>query len=376
LFSREQRWRLGYDPNLKFVTMNWDYDRIDMEAPEYTPSTHTITLNFILSGYPFPEGIIEILRSNGWTVTGRYCMGHKSHATQDIVWGPWDYHLQAEQKRTELLALTHFEQLDKDIAKLDRQISDCQALLAIIRIVPSPPNREEKRDLLSQTLSDFRRRMTELICKHSDLFVPERGCKYLHDLIDYLRHMQLTVDISRREQTDFMIFAFLWCCECVFDIRVPKTFLFDISPEDESIFEMVRPKEPFLGQIRELFTTDKDFKAQWISIISTIWKSCQYMDFEPEVEPRHSDEFIDFYPHHNYLELINTTVVTYESQKQKLRARRREVLRDLTHLHPDTIHRRSPSPILTPDHSTPDGAGSSTKRKLDEMTTLLDRFVI
>jgi hypothetical protein len=30
LFNREQRWKLGYDPNLKFVTMNWDYDRIGL----------------------------------------------------------------------------------------------------------------------------------------------------------------------------------------------------------------------------------------------------------------------------------------------------------------------------------------------------------
>jgi len=99
LFSGDQHWRLGFDPNSKFMSMNWDYDRIDMEAPEYTPSTHTITLNFMISGYPFPEGIIEILNNNGWTVTGRYCMGYKSRKTQEIVWGPWDYHLYESSKR-------------------------------------------------------------------------------------------------------------------------------------------------------------------------------------------------------------------------------------------------------------------------------------
>jgi hypothetical protein len=134
LFNGRQRWRLGYDPKEEFERFDWEYDRIDMEAPEYTPSTNTINFNFILSGYPFPEKIIEILRSNGWTVTGRYCMGHKSHKTQKMDWGPWDYQLYEAPKRADLLA--DLKQLDKETAKLDREISACQALMAMLRIVP------------------------------------------------------------------------------------------------------------------------------------------------------------------------------------------------------------------------------------------------
>jgi hypothetical protein len=307
------------------------------------------------------------------TVPLAHRMGLQSPTTHKIDWDPWDYQLHEAPKRAALLV--ELEQLDRDIAKLDREISECQVLLTIIRIVPSPPNREEKKVLPSQTLTDFRRRLSELMLKHSDLFNPKEGGKYIHRLNDYIRHIELT-DIPRREQAESMIFFFLWCCECAFDIPVPKKFLFDISPQEESILEKIRPKEPFLGKIRELFTTDKDFMTEWICIISNIWKSSQYIDFEPEVEPKNSDEFIDFYPHHHYLEFINTTLATYESQKPKLQARRREVLRDLAHLHPDTIYRGSPSPILIPDHSTPDGAGPSNKRKLHEMTTLLHRFFI
>jgi hypothetical protein len=111
---------------------NWEYEDIDMEEPEYTPATHTIKLNFILSYYEFPQRIIDILRSNGWTVTGRHRISPESHTTHKIDWGPWDYQLHEAPKRAALLA--DLEQLDKDTARLDREISDCQALLVIMSI--------------------------------------------------------------------------------------------------------------------------------------------------------------------------------------------------------------------------------------------------
>jgi len=370
LFSGTQRWRLGYDPKEEFERFDWDYDRIDMEAPEYTPSTNTINFNFILSGYPFPEKIIEILRSNGWTVTGRYRMGLQSPTTHKIDWDPWDYQLHEAPKRAALLV--ELEQLDKDIAKLDREISECQALLAIMPIVQLPSSREDKNLLLSRTLANFRFRLTDLVVKHTTLFNLAGGGEHIRDMIDILRNMQVNNDASQVIEQDvltmtFMIFLF--CCQCVFEIQIAK-YVFK-EHIDEDIDDWVMPSEPFLGQFRELFNSDEDFKSEWKYIIINIWKSIQYM----ETNPKESD-FLHLYPWYDYIISANNLISTHQSQKPKLQARRLEVLRDLAHLHPDTIHRGSPSPILIPEHSTPDGAGPSNKRKLTEMATLLDRFFI
>ena len=144
LFDYDQRRTYGYGNKYEMnaVGCHWEPQDIEVDEPEYTPCDHTIKFNFIISGHPFPVEIIEILRSDGWTVTGRHRMGRKSHTTQDIVWEPWDYQLQEAPKRAALLA--DLEQLDMDTAKLDREISDCQALLAIMPIFPLPSTREEK----------------------------------------------------------------------------------------------------------------------------------------------------------------------------------------------------------------------------------------
>ena len=75
LFISKQRWRLGFDPIGKFRVIDWDYDKIDMEAPEYTPSTQSITFNFIMKADMYPREIVDILEANGWTVTDRHRMG-------------------------------------------------------------------------------------------------------------------------------------------------------------------------------------------------------------------------------------------------------------------------------------------------------------
>jgi hypothetical protein len=67
-------------------------------------------------------------------------------------------------------------------------------LLAIMSIVPLSATREEKKTLLSQTLTDFRRRLIELVYKHSDLFDPQGGGGYVHHLNSALRQAQLMTE--------------------------------------------------------------------------------------------------------------------------------------------------------------------------------------
>ena len=99
LFSSEQRWRLGYDPKEKFGAIDWDYDRIDMEAPEYTPSTHSITFNFIMKTDTYPREIVDILQANGWTVTGRHRMG-VGIGNGKTEWEAWNTKLEEALWRT------------------------------------------------------------------------------------------------------------------------------------------------------------------------------------------------------------------------------------------------------------------------------------
>jgi hypothetical protein len=210
------------------------------------------------------------------------------------------------------------------------------------------------------------------VYKHTVLFNQVEGGEHVRDMIDILRTMRLNLDTSQVIEQDvlsmtFMIFIFY--CQCDFEIQIAK-YVFK-EHIDEDVNDWVIPKEPFLGQFRKLFNSDKDFKSEWKYIISNIWKSIQYM----ETNPKESD-FLKLYPWYDYIISANDLISTHQSQKQKLQARRPDVLRNLTHLHPDTIHRGSPSPILTPDHSTSDGADPLNKHKLDTIATLIDRWVI
>ena len=81
---------------------------------------------------------------------------------------------------------------------------------------------------------------------------------------------------------------------------------------------------------------------------------------------------MELYPFHDLLNSINAYIATRESHKTELQTRRVTVLRNLTHLHPDTAGGGSPSPDLVhPHHAPPDGGGPSNKRKLADMVTLL-----
>ena len=362
LFDSDKRRKYGYDKDLGFMSAcNWEYEYIEVEEPEYTPSTLAIKYNFILSLYPFPVQLIKILRSKGWTVTGRHRMGRESPTTHKIEWGPWDYQLHEAPTRAALLA--DLEQLDKDTAKLDREISECQALLEIMPILPLPSTREEKRASLSRTFADFRRRLHDLVYQNATLFHPNGGGGYVRNLIRALRAMQLNPDVQLQDQVTYMFITFIFCCQCVFEIEIANDII-RIPPDD---VRDIMPKEPFLSQFRERFRTDTDFKADWMLITSTIWISMQYMDIEPT-----NSYFMELYPFHDLRNDVNAFIATLESKKTKLQARRVEANRNLAHLHPATVGRAH-------HHAPPDGAGPSMKRKRDpllEMATLLDRWVI
>jgi len=157
LFDSDKSRKYGFDPDWKFTTWyHWEYEYIDVQEPEYTPSTHSITFNFMISVYPFPKAIIEMLQDAGWTVTGRYRMGVKTRTTQEIEWETWDYRLDEVWKRAAWT--TEFEQINKDTANVDGEIRDCQGILAITSVSPpAPATPEEEKLLLSQTLN-FRKR--------------------------------------------------------------------------------------------------------------------------------------------------------------------------------------------------------------------------
>lgn len=362
LFDSTKRQKYKHIIDEKFFPgCNWNYADIDMEEPEYTPSTNTINLNFILYEYSFPVEIIEFLRSDDWTVTGRHRISHNSHTSQDIVWGPWDYQLHEAPTRAALLA--DLEQLDKDAAILDREISDSRAISAIMPIVPIPSAPEERKELLRRTLADFRRRLFELVFNNNDLFSPDGGGGFVHHVIFCLRQVQLTPDLSLDTHLIFVFFAFIYCCQCVFETPVAKD-IFNILKDG---LDDVMPKEPFLSRFRQVVHTNRDFKSKWMHIIRTTFECMQYMESAPT-----SSEFMQLYPCHDLLNNINANIETREARKTELQVRRVDVLRNLAHLHPDTIDRGSPSPDLThPHHASYDAGGASNKRKLDDMSTLL-----
>jgi hypothetical protein len=245
----------------------------------------------------------------------------------------------------------------------------------VFRIVPEPRTQEEKRELLSQTLADFRISLTVLVNTHSALFRRNGGGGTVHDMLSNVREAQLSENSHSTEQTteivsQFVFLSFDFCCQCVFDISVTR----DVFHYDEDFMNDFIPKEPFLGQFRELFYTDKNFKAKWMHIITSAWKFIQYVDMA-DVVPTTSF-FMHFYPGHETLHEISEFVSTHESQKKELQARRRDVLRHLAHLHHATVGRYHPSPIVSQHHVHPEEPVPSNKRKLEYMTTLLDRWVI
>jgi hypothetical protein len=112
-------------------------------------------------------------------------------------------------------------------------------LLVIMTIVPLSATREEKKALLSQTLTDFRRRLIELVYKHSDLFDPQGGGGYPHHLNSAFRQTRLmTEGIDLYEQTNkqtvFMFVTFSFCCQCV-EFH-GKCFLGDFVPETRNVY--------------------------------------------------------------------------------------------------------------------------------------------
>ena len=85
---------------------------------------------------------------------------------------------------------------------------------------------------------------------------------------------QLTPDLSLETQLIFIFFAFVYCCQCVFETPIAKD-VFSISKDG---LDDVMSKEPFLSQFRQIFHTNQDFKAEWMHIISTTFECMQYME--------------------------------------------------------------------------------------------------
>ena len=99
LFSRRERLRLGYDHLRKFLALDWDLDKINVEEPEYTVSTQSITFNFIMLADTYPREIVDILQANGWTVTGRHRMGVRL-GNGKTEWEAWNTKLEEALWRT------------------------------------------------------------------------------------------------------------------------------------------------------------------------------------------------------------------------------------------------------------------------------------
>ena len=347
LFSTEQRWRLGYDPIGKFRAINWDLEKIDVEAPEYTVSTQSMTFNFIVEADTFPQGIVDILQANGFTVTGRHRMG-VGLGYWKTEWEAWDYSLDEAGKRAAWTA--DVEKIDQDIAKIEREIRDCKAMLAIVSVLePTPATGAEKQSLKIQTFADFRRRLFECVFAHQDLFgLPGPEGHSVHSLIDNLRRLQLSADTTIDIENALIYMSFFFCCQCAFEVQIAHD-IFGIEDEDVLAF---MPKDPFASEMRARMDVDEDFKAEWMKMLSTTWKCIQYTEKEPQYA-----EFMELYPSQETWNYINKFVGSHEARKTELQARRVEVLRNLAHLHGATVGRG--------------GEAGLGKRKLAEMSALL-----
>ena len=360
LFSRAERSRLGYDLKREFWALNWDLEYVYVEAPEYTVSTKIINFNFFVRADTYPQGIVDILQANGFTVTGRHRMGVGWRNTK---WEAWDTTLEEAGRRAAWTA--EVEQLEQDIAKIDREIRDARAMRAIVSVVvPMPETRAERQSLKTQTLTDFRRFLVECVYKHQDLFglyeVPTEQYS-VHNLIADLRTHQLSPDASLHSEVEGILFSFIFCCQCVFELQIA-----DLLGIEEITERM--PKDPFASQVRARAHSDEycnivcarahrdgDFKSEWMKIIRTIWECYQYAEIEPT-----SAMFMELHPVEDICNLIDTFVGSHEARKTELHARRVDVRRKLAHLHGATV--------------VVGGEAGLGKRKLEQMSALLACF--
>jgi hypothetical protein len=369
LFSRAERSRLGYDAKMKFWALDWDLDLVSVEAPEYTVSTQSITFNFILVADTYPQGIVDILQANGFTVTGRHRMGVGLPGWRNTKWEAWDTTLEEAGRRAAWTA--EVEQLDQDIAKIEREIRDARDLRAIVSVVVRmPESRTERRSLKIQTFTDFRRFLVECVYKHQDLFgqyaepappaVVVRDQYSVHELIADLRSLELSPDASVDSDVGCIVFSFIFCCQCVFELRMADVLalsLEHVHVQHEEVLERL-PKDPFASQVRKRVHRDEVFKSEWMKIIRTIWECYQYAEIEPKIAM-----FMELDPLNrveNICNDIDTFVGSHEALKTELHARRVDVRRKLAHLHGATV--------------VVGGEAGPGKRKLEQMSALLACF--
>jgi hypothetical protein len=368
LFSSAERSRLGYDLKREFWALDWDLYYVYVEAPEYTVSTKTIKFNFIVATDTYPREIVDILQANGFTVTGRHRMGVRL-GNGETEWEAWDTTLEEAGRRTAWTA--EVEQLDQDIAKIEREIRDARAMRAIVSVVVRMPDSlTERRSLKIQTFTDFRRFLVECVYKHQDLFgqyaeptppaVVVRDQYSVHELIADLRSLELSPSASVDSDVGCIVFSFIFCCQCVFELRMADVLalsLEHVHVQHEEVLERL-PKDPFASQVRARVNADKDFKAEWMKIIRTIWECYQYTEIEPKIAM-----FMELDPLNrvkNICNDIDTFVGSHEALKTELHARRVDVRRKLAHLHGATV--------------VVGGEAELGKRKLEKMSALLACF--
>ena len=364
LFSSTERSRLGYDLKREFWALDWDLDYVSVEAPEYTVSTKIIKFNFIVVADTYPQGIVDILQANGFTVTGRHRMGVGPPGWRNTKWEAWDTTQIEGERRAAWTA--EVEQLDQDIAKIEREIRDARAMRAIVSVVvPMPETRAERQSLKTQTFTDFRRFLVECVYAHQDLFgqyaeptppaVVVRDQYSVHQLIADLRSLELSPDASVDSDVGCIVFSFVFCCQCVFELRMADVLALSLEHVQHEEVVQRLPKDPFASQVRARVNADKDFKAEWMRIIGTIWECFQYF----EIEPTHA-EFMELYPVQDMWNHIDAFVGSHEARKTELHARRVDVRRKLAHLHGATV-------VVA-------GEAGLGKRKLEQMSALLACF--
>ena len=253
--------------------------------------------------------------------------------------------------------------LAADSATIDRELSDSRALLDIMRIVPPPSSRADKSALFRHTIADFRRALFQFVYEHSELFAPLGGGGWAHHIVDGLREMQHVADVPLDEQTGVIFYAFVFCCQCLFETPVAQEMLAALRLDLEEPEQML-PVEPFLGRFRLLLRMHPHAEAEWTRIICARSVCMQYLDSAPR-----SSEFMALYPFHDARNAVLAFIANREGLSTEFAAFRVEACRELAHLHPHTTGAGSPSPFLAPD--PPDAAWYSNKRKLADASAAL-----
>ena len=105
-------------------------------------------------------------------------------------------------------------------------------------------------------------------------------------MLESLRESQVQGNLKDCEEVIAAFFVFFVFC----NIHELNEGLFGEFEGDPDTGKIV-PQEPFASQFHEVLKTDKDFKAKWMVILGSTWKTLNYMgeDNEPPGHDRRSD---------------------------------------------------------------------------------------